>query len=65
MTTSTKSTCETAKDRLTPRSQKQGKIGPLELPSELAEVAAAWPELPEHIRAAIRMLVQGYAEETD
>ena len=29
-----------------------------ELPSDLAEIVAVWPELPEHIRAAIKALVQ-------
>jgi hypothetical protein len=29
-----------------------------EIPQDLAEVAAAWPHLPYHIRAAIKALVQ-------
>jgi len=42
---------------LTPKSQKQGKIYTSGLPTDLAEIVAAWPELPEHIKAAIKALV--------
>jgi len=43
---------------LTPKSQKQAKIDTSELPSDLAEIVAVWPELPEHIKAAIKALVR-------
>lgn len=48
--------------QLTPKSQKQAKIDTSELPRGLAEIIDAWPELPEHIKAAIKALVQTYIE---
>jgi len=30
------------------------------LPNDLAEIVAAWPELPEHIKAAIKALVHSH-----
>jgi len=60
-------TCETSKTQLTPQltpeSPKQGKIDTSELPADLAEIVAVWPELPEHIKAAIRALIQIYKAE--
>ncbi|MCK4791054.1 MAG: hypothetical protein KAV87_45395, partial [Desulfobacteraceae bacterium] len=51
-------TCESAKSQLTPqltpKFQKQGKIAHQNLPDDLAEIVAVWPELPEHIKAAIK-----------
>jgi hypothetical protein len=44
--------------QLTPKKQKQDKIDTPELPPDLAELIALWPELPEHIKAAIKALVQ-------
>jgi len=44
--------------QLTPKSPKQAKIDTSELPSDLAEIVAVWPELPEHIKAAIKALSQ-------
>ena len=34
-----------------------------ELPSDLAEIVAVWPELPEHIKAAIKALTQTHNTE--
>jgi len=38
---------------------------PQDLPTELAEIVAIWPELPAHIKAAIKALVQIHIEEKD
>jgi len=46
----------------TPESPKQGQIDTQELPSDLAEIVAVWPELPEHIKAAITTLVQAHGK---
>ncbi|HPC96473.1 MAG TPA: hypothetical protein PLU87_16110 [Sedimentisphaerales bacterium] len=32
------------------------------LPPDLAEVVTCWPELPEHIKAAITTLVQAHSK---
>ena len=37
---------------------KTGQNEPVELPSDLTEIVTVWPELPEHIKAAIKALVQ-------
>ena len=44
--------------QLTPKSQKQGEIDTQNLPDDLAEIVQLWPELPEHIKAAIQALIQ-------
>jgi len=49
--------------QLTPKSKKQGQIDVKNLPPDLAEIVAAWPELPGHIKAAIKALVQTYNKE--
>ena len=55
-------TCETSKEQLTPqltpKTQKQGKQALSELPQDIAEIVTVWSELPEHIKAAIKALVQ-------
>ncbi len=60
----TTKTCETAKEQLTPqltpKSQKQGKIDTSGLSPDLAEIVAVWLELPEHIKAAIKTLVEAH-----
>ena len=51
-------TCETLKSQLTPESSKQSEIDTSELPPDLAQIAAIWPELPKHIKVTINTLVQ-------
>jgi hypothetical protein len=42
---------------------KTSKIDTEKLPSDLAEIVAVWPELPEHIKAAIKALIQTHNTE--
>ena len=51
-------TCETTKEQLTPKTQKQGEIDTSELPPDLAEIVDIWPQLPEAIRSAIVAIVR-------
>jgi hypothetical protein len=44
--------------QLTPKIPKQGKIDTSKLPDDLADIVAVWPNLPEHIKAAIKALIQ-------
>jgi hypothetical protein len=61
-------TCEIPKSpltpQLTPESRKLGEIDTSELPPDLAEIATLWPELPAHIKAAIKALVHTCVQET-
>ena len=60
-------TCETSKEQLTPQltpeTQKQAKTTYENLPPDLAEIVAVWRQLPEHIKAAIKALVQTHTKE--
>jgi hypothetical protein len=64
-----KGTHHSQQDALTPQSTPESLNTPETdipgLPSDLAEIVAVWPRLPEHIRAAIMALVrtQGRARE--
>ena len=49
----------------TPESQKQGEIDTSKLPHELAEIIAVWPDLPGHIKAAIKALLHTHIKEND
>jgi hypothetical protein len=44
--------------QLAPEYQKTDEIDTKKLPSDLAEIVVVWPELPGHIKAAIKALVQ-------
>jgi len=37
----------------------------LNIPTELTEIVAVWPELPEYIKAAIKALVQTHTKESE
>jgi hypothetical protein len=54
-------TCENTKEQLTfqltPKSQKQPEIDIEKLPADLVEIIAVWPELPEHIKQAIKVYI--------
>ena len=60
-------TCDTTKKQLTPqltpKSQKQGKFDTSDLPTDLVQIVTVWFDLPEHIKAAIKALVQTHNTE--
>jgi hypothetical protein len=47
---------------LRPKSPKQGETDISKLSPDLAEITTVWPELPEHIKAAIKALVQSHLQ---
>ncbi|MFC1633568.1 hypothetical protein ACFL5Z_01890 [Planctomycetota bacterium] len=61
---------KTSKSTIAPENQKlvsglffEGKIDTSELSPDLAEIVTVWPELPEHIKAAIKALIQTHIKE--
>jgi len=46
--------------RLAPKQVKHPEIDTQNLPPDLAEIVAVWPELPGHIKAAVKALVQAH-----
>jgi len=36
----------------------QNNITPESLPADLAQIVAAWPDLPEHIKITIKTLIE-------
>ena len=54
--------CENSKSQLTPQltpdSRKENKTDTQNIPDDLAEIMAAWPELPVAIRSAIVAIVR-------
>jgi len=48
--------------RRTPKHIKHPEIDTPNLPPDLAEIVALWPELPEYFKAAIKALVQTYRD---
>jgi len=57
-------TCETSKEpltpQLTPQSHKQPQIDTSKLPPDLARIIESWPTLPDHIKAAIKIMVETF-----
>jgi hypothetical protein len=48
--------------QLTSEYQKTGEIDTKKLPPDLKEIVTIWSELPEHIKAAIKALVETYTK---
>jgi len=59
-----KTPAEQLTPQLTPQTLKQAKIDISGLPSDLAEIAAAWPELPVAVKAAITAMVKAIETQT-
>jgi hypothetical protein len=57
-------TCDSGKEPLTPQwtpeDPKSGLVDTSKLPADLAEIVTSWPQLPDHIKAAIMALVHSW-----
>lgn len=51
--------------QLTPEGRNAAEMGIGKLPPDVAEIVAVWAKLPEHVKAAIRTLVQAHASNID
>jgi hypothetical protein len=63
-----KSLCGTQKSAYKPAYKKYQKTTgnqPQDIPPELAEIVAVWADLPLHIKAAIKALVQTHTKESE
>ena len=52
-----------AAPKMVPSKPESGSKGAAALPLGLAEIVAVWPQLPEHIKAAIKALVRTHDTE--
>ena len=48
----------------TTQTSKSGEIDTSKLPPELTEIVSIWPKRPEHIKAAIKLLVKSYGKQS-
>jgi hypothetical protein len=62
LTTSDKSSVQTSVRTDVKNNPKQDEIDTSELPSDLIEIVTIWSELPGHIKAAIKALVQTFIQ---
>ena len=62
LTTQPKQCLQTSLQTNSENNQKQAQIDTQNLPADLAEIIDVWPELPEHIKAAIKALVQTHIQ---
>jgi len=58
LTTLQKDCVQTSVQTKTKNDQKQAQ----KLPSDLAEIVALWPDLPEHIKQAVKALIKSCKE---
>ncbi len=64
LTTPPKQRLQTSLQTKAKNSPKQASKQAQKLPADLAEIVTVWPDLPEHIKAAIKALVQTHSKGT-
>ena len=62
VTSQDKSFVQTTVQTKLKKSPKSGDIDTSKLPPDLTEIISIWPKLPEHIKAAIKLMVQDYGK---